>query len=542
MNAPPCVLFEDAHLLVVNKPPGMNTHAPSPYAGEGIYEWLKNRERRWSKLAIIHRLDKETSGVMVFSKTTLANKSLTDQLTGRRVRKTYILLTSCTPAKAVGTVRSCLVRAGERYVSRPVHSTGEVAETRFRVAETEKVPGADAWLKKFGGCALIAEPVTGRTHQIRVHAADLKCPILGDTLYGGAPGPRLFLHAMQLRLAHPETGRELVFEAAVDFGADPGWALRSTVIDPAETDSFRVIHGAGDRHPGWYVEKLGPHLLSSSEQPLSAEQQSELESLLRLTGAKGASHKVLTRHVRKSAPESVSPAHVLGEAPSGVFEIRENGLRFEASMAEGYSFGLFLDQRDNRRRLLTGYVAEGFDLPDGSGGTREVLNTFAYTCGFSVASAAGGRVATSLDLSRKYLEWGRRNFELNHLTDERHDFIFGDAFGWMRRLAKRGRGFDVVILDPPTFSQSKESGTFQAERDYGKLVDAALPLLKTRGVLLASSNAQKWLPEAFVEQISATVRKAGREIMHSHYVPQPPDFPVTRAEPAYLKTLWLAIV
>jgi len=58
----PCIIFEDEHLLVVNKPAGMNTHAPSPYAGEGIYDWLRNREPRWARLAIIHRLDKETSG------------------------------------------------------------------------------------------------------------------------------------------------------------------------------------------------------------------------------------------------------------------------------------------------------------------------------------------------------------------------------------------------------------------------------------------------------------------------------------------------
>ncbi|HSY74845.1 MAG TPA: pseudouridine synthase, partial [Dongiaceae bacterium] len=89
----PCVIFEDEHLLVVAKPAGWNTHAPSPYAGEGIYDWLKHREPRWSSLAILHRLDKETSGVMVFGKTTLANKSLTEQFMERRVSKKYFLLT-----------------------------------------------------------------------------------------------------------------------------------------------------------------------------------------------------------------------------------------------------------------------------------------------------------------------------------------------------------------------------------------------------------------------------------------------------------------
>src|SRR2546430_6980218 len=90
---PLLILFEDEHLLVINKPAGLNTHAPAPYAGEGLYDWLRHREPRWANLAIIHRLDKETSGVIVFSKSTLANRSLTEQFTRREVRKTYFLLT-----------------------------------------------------------------------------------------------------------------------------------------------------------------------------------------------------------------------------------------------------------------------------------------------------------------------------------------------------------------------------------------------------------------------------------------------------------------
>src|SRR6266446_8741121 len=104
----PLVIFEDEHLLVVNNPAGVNTHAPSPHAGEGIYEWLRNREPRWANLAIIHRLDKETSGVMVFSKTPLANRSLTDQFTRREVHKKYILLTDRPVAQHEFTVRDSL--------------------------------------------------------------------------------------------------------------------------------------------------------------------------------------------------------------------------------------------------------------------------------------------------------------------------------------------------------------------------------------------------------------------------------------------------
>src|SRR5437773_1580219 len=112
---PPCVISEDEHLLVVNKPPGWNTHAPGPFAGEGIYDWLRHREPRWSRLAIIHRLDKETSGVQVFAKTPLANRSLTGQFTRREVQKSYVLLTDRPLARREFTVSSRIARAGERY-------------------------------------------------------------------------------------------------------------------------------------------------------------------------------------------------------------------------------------------------------------------------------------------------------------------------------------------------------------------------------------------------------------------------------------------
>jgi 23S rRNA (cytosine1962-C5)-methyltransferase len=170
-----------------------------------------------------------------------------------------------------------------------------------------------------------------------------------------------------------------------------------------------------------------------------------------------------------------------------------------------------------------------------------MLNVFAYTCGFSVCAARAGARTTSLDLSKKYLEWGKRNFVLNGLDPAAHDFIYGDAFDWLRRLAKKGRKFDVIALDPPTFSQSKEHGAFRVEKDYGRLVTAALPLLNPEGVLFASTNAAEWPPEDFLATVRSAVEVVKRRVVQEHYVPQPPDFPITRAEPAYLKTVWLRI-
>lgn len=521
------ILFEDDDLLVINKPGGMNTHAPAPHAGEGIYDWLRHREPRWATLAIIHRLDKETSGVMVFGKTSLANKSLTEQFAQHLVRKRYVLRTDRpVPGEAL-VAESALVRLGEKYISRPLHAGCDRAETRFRVLSRE------------GGTTLVeAEPVTGRTHQIRVHAAEHSFPILGDALYGGSEWRRVCLHAASLTLRHPASGESMTFNAPPLFDADPRLALRTAVIDPHQTDACRLIHGASDGWPGWHVDRLGDFLLSQSEHPLTASQQAHLATL---PAARGIYHKLLNRQVRRTSVDEASAQLVSGAAAAERFTIRENGLRFELSFSEGYSVGLFLDQRDNRRRFLANHVSAGFPVLERGAAGAEVLNAFAYTCGFSVCAAKAGARTTSLDLSKKYLEWGRRNFALNDLDPAAHDFIFGDVFDWFRRLAKKQRAYDVIVLDPPTFSQSKEHGAFRAEKDYGKLVTAALPLLKPGGVLLASTNAAGLEPESFLEVIRSSASDARRRITQQHYVPQPPDFPISRAEPAYLKTVWLRV-
>lgn len=517
---PPCVVFEDDHLLVVNKPPGWNTHSPSPYAGEGIYEWLKNREPRWANLAIIHRLDKETSGLMVFSKTQEANRSLTRQFTESKVRKEYWLESLSAPPKPEFVVRSNLQRNGERYRSVRGGVSGVDAETEFESRGFCE-----------GAHQIIAKPKTGRTHQIRVHAADSGFPIRGDKLYGGADYHRVCLHSHRLEFEHPTSGEKLSFEAPPVFSWRRDRIFTHAFIDSSEINAFRIIHSEMS------VEYYGDHLLAQSPAQPTPAQVEQLRDL----HASGVYHKITAPTVRGRSSEEASPKLIIGKPIQSPFTIRENGVQYETNFSEGYSVGIFLDQRENRRRLLTNYVAPGFWACEGGLKGAEVLNTFAYTCAFSVCAALSGARATSLDLSKKYLDWGRRNFQLNALKPEEHDFIYGDVFDWLKRLGKKGRLFDVVILDPPTFSKSKESGLFRAEHDYPRLVGDALKVLKPGGVLFASSNAARWAPEDFVRDVRQAVGKSSRKILREHYAPQPPDFPISREEPAYLKTLWMRI-
>lgn len=522
-QAPPCVVFEDEHILVVNKPPGWNTHSPSPYAGEGIYDWLRNREPRWATLAIIHRLDKATSGVMVFAKCKDANRSLTHQFAERRVRKSYLLLTAAEAAEKNFAVRSGIVRDGDRYKASPA---GDGAETEFH------------FISRDGPHSLFsAEPRTGRTHQIRVHAQLHGIPILGDTVYGGAPFPRVCLHAREIAFEHPISGEQVSFRSEMDFSASGSLALRTAVIEPELTNCFRLHNGGADGHPNISLERWGDYLL--------AQGPGDFDRELLATDfgfePKGVYWKTLSKTIGKTQLADAQPQLIKGSAAPEIFHVRENGIRYNISFQQGYSVGLFLDQRDNRRRLLTNYVGPDFELLENGLAGKEVLNTFAYTCGFSVCAALAGARTTSLDLSKKYLEWGKRNFAANNLEPARHDFIFGDLFDWAPRLARKKRKFDLVILDPPTFSHSKAGGVFQAEKDYTRLVAQVLPLLAANGILFASTNAHKLTPERFLEQIRAACAKAGRRIHKEHFVPQPPDFPVSKSEPAYLKTVWLRI-
>lgn len=527
---PPCVVFEDDELLVVDKPPGWNTHAPDPYAGEGIHEWLRHREPRWADLSILHRLDKETSGLIVFGKTPLANRSLTRQFEERRVEKVYRLRTDRPIRASEWTADWSLVRAGERQVARPRAAGMEPAETVFRHLS-----------ESAGGIDWEAIPKTGRTHQIRAHAAEGGMPILGDRLYGGGEARRLHLVSHRLAFEHPRTGRPVAWTVEPDWSADPRVLLRGAVIAPGETDAFRRLHGSADRGgEGLHLDAWGPfHLLYSDPDAVRCG----LEEPGRVAGlaVPDLYHRPLNRRVGCAGTDESGPRRVWGREAPPAFTVRENGVVYEIRFDQGYSVGLFLDQRDNRRRLLTGHVGAGFPPLSLGISAPEVLNCFAYTCAFSVCAALGGARVTSLDLSRKYLDWGRRNFALNALDPAAHDFVFGDTFDWLRRWARRGRRFDAVLLDPPTFSRSKERGDFRAERDYGSLAGLAAGVLRPGGVLFASTNAARLEPGAFLAQVRSGLAAAGRRIVSERYIPQPPDFPVSRDEPAYLKTVWLRL-
>ncbi len=168
--------------------------------------------------------------------------------------------------------------------------------------------------------------------------------------------------------------------------------------------------------------------------------------------------------------------------------VSEGGLKFEVNFGDYLDTGLFLDHRLTRERLRAQARGARF------------LNLFAYTGTATVYAAAGGAVeTTSVDLSRTYLDWARRNLQLNLIDTGLHALIQADCLAWLRDGAP-GR-YDLIFLDPPTFSNSKRmAGVLDVQRDHASLIEACMRLLSPAGVLVFSSNAQRLRMDPSVQQ------------------------------------------
>lgn len=206
------VIYEDADLAAINKPAGMVVH---PAAGNRSGTVVNAALARWPEMrritgeeraGVVHRLDKDTSGVLVLAKTPAALKSLQQQFKQRTVYKRYIALVEGVPESSSGLIEAAIGRDTRQRRLMAVVRDGRPAVTRYDVIE------------HLGDYALLSvEPHTGRTHQIRVHLAWLGHPVVGDTVYGRRKQrirmKRLFLHAAELQVDSPSTGARLTLSA-----------------------------------------------------------------------------------------------------------------------------------------------------------------------------------------------------------------------------------------------------------------------------------------------------------------------------------------
>jgi 23S rRNA pseudouridine1911/1915/1917 synthase len=216
-------IYEDNHIIVLNKPPGLVVHpAPGNYTGTLVNALLYHygslpsqgggaKGIEQERAGIVHRLDKDTSGVIVIARTTEALRSLSAQFKDRTVKKRYLAIVVGVIRKGSGTIDAPLGRHVKERKKISVETLkAREAVTLFKVKERDK-----------NATLVEVEIKTGRTHQIRVHMAHIGHPVLGDRVYGGAKAARLgetvirrqMLHAESLSILHPDTGHPMTFTA-----------------------------------------------------------------------------------------------------------------------------------------------------------------------------------------------------------------------------------------------------------------------------------------------------------------------------------------
>jgi 23S rRNA (cytosine1962-C5)-methyltransferase len=273
---------------------------------------------------------------------------------------------------------------------------------------------------------------------------------------------------------------------------------------------------------GW-VERFGRDVLISFKRVLARERLvQELQAWASTVPFEFG--RVFARFIPRKNEERESPALIFGDSGENLQTIAtERHLKFGIDFGAGYSVGLFVDQRENRRHVR--HIAP-----------KRLLNCFSYTCSFSVSAAYAGAITLNVDLSKKSLARGRENFALNSLPTIDHRFIADDVMAVLPRLARKGEKFDVIILDPPTFSRSPGGKSFHVENDFEKLLVDALELAERDSHVLLSTNCST-LRENALEVMARYALKAARRAAMFHREPPLPDFPPGAAA----RSIWLTL-
>ena len=284
------------------------------------------------------------------------------------------------------------------------------------------------------------------------------------------------------------------------------------------TDAHRLCT-CGD---GW-VERFAGDVLVSYQNEVAKERLTT-ELCLWALDCDFKLGRIFGRYLPKRNAERDPPVLMMGDANTNLQSVAtECLLRYGIDFSAGYSVGLFIDQRANRQ-----FVRRS--------APRKLLNCFAYTCSFAVAAASAGATTVNIDLSKKSLARGRENFALNSLPTNDHRFFADDVFEILPRLARRGEKFDIIILDPPTFSRSWRGKTFQVEHDFEPLLQMALDLAEGEGRVLLSTNCAS-LNERALEVMARFCLKTSRRAGRFHREPPLPDFPPRTGA----TTLWLTL-
>jgi 23S rRNA (cytosine1962-C5)-methyltransferase len=314
------------------------------------------------------------------------------------------------------------------------------------------------------------------------------------------------------------SGASATTPARFDLMLDAAWRRRAPLAASPLVTAYRVLDGAGDGCPGVSIDRYGPAAVLNVDDDAGLSHDgvtAMADAALRVLGSAGVTAVYVKPFARDRSrlggtppDEARSATPRAGTALPASLVVAEYGVRFEVRPYDGLSTGLFLEHREHRRALADRQPTR-------------VLNLFAYTCAFALPMAARGAAVTNVDVSGRYLDWGRRNLALNQLAPGEVRFLRRDARAFLdAAIGRSDQRFDLVILDPPTFGAAdrrRRIPAWQATRDYPALVRAAVAVLAPGGAVFAASNARALTGDGVLARL--IVEALGRA---PHWRPLPP--------------------
>lgn len=328
-----------------------------------------------------------------------------------------------------------------------------------------------------------------------------------------------------IAIADPENAKLRVMATLDDGfpkidGALIGWRVERAVRWRKElglvgpTNAYRIVHGAGDGLPGFTSDVLGSTaVVYAYGEGLKAVGKQVAEAIVGFAKLEGAVVKVRARGGASEVTQEI-----VGKQPAESLVVTEHDVPFEVHPLGGLNHGLFTDMREQRRGLAR--FANG----------KRVLNLFSYTGALSVTCArAGAASVTSVDTSAGVQAWARGNFGRSGFgNDARWKFEVGDAVRYLARAAKDKERYDLVIIDPPTFSTAR-GAPWTLDRDYPKLIAQAAAVIPSDGVLWLAANTHEL--GSLAKLAVKGLREAGRAGAIVEQGGLPPEYPTVAAQP-----------
>ncbi|MEE9296423.1 MAG: class I SAM-dependent methyltransferase [Phycisphaerae bacterium] len=550
-------LYEDEHYVFLAKPSGLSVSTPVRGVAWGVVEAVERLQAggEYRGLRTCYRLEKYTSGVLGLAKSAPAAEKFRELAEADRVTARFVAVVRGKP------------QTGSQGVGR--RAGADPAPGR---RDTTTVEGADVRvMRQLGDRGLVRVTCRHvRGSKVRAILRGVHAPVLGDARFDPRPNRkqsgRFYLHLERLEFEHPFSGKMVSVTAEVpgSFGAavraeargsEPGEQLLEGHLEVAlasrmplllddDTNTYRLFNGKADGISGLIADKYADVVIVQTLQGKFDGGDRTLQRLAAWYGRRLGARAVYAKNIphdrsgppgadgdarsgrcQPAATDSLKdPKPIWGRSTEPDVMVREHGGNYLIRPYDGYLAGLFLDQRENRR--LIGELAAG----------RRVLNLFAYTCSFSVAAAKGGAKSTaSVDVARKFLEWGKRNFAANGIALDDHRFYCSEVFDYFKRARRQGHCFDVIVVDPPTFGRTKKPPrTFQVIKDMAGLIEGALGLLSDGGYMLVSTNHHMLSARWLREQITAAA--GSRPFKVTGTPDAPPDFAGARDA---AKSIWV---